>query len=113
LGDVDDLLSRSTQIIVYRIFQEALNNIGKHAEASSISIVVKQIDNIVSFLIQDDGKGFDLEKIVERAVNERSLGLAAMDERARMLGGQLEVSSQEGKGTKIAFEIPVNIRRQA
>jgi signal transduction histidine kinase len=113
LGDVDDLLSRSTQIIVYRIFQEALNNIGKHAEASSISIVVKQIDNIVSFLIQDDGKGFDLEKIVERTVTERSLGLAAMDERARMLGGQLEVSSQEGKGTKIAFKIPVSIRRQA
>ena len=113
LGDVDDLLSRSTQIIVYRIFQEALNNIGKHAEASSISIVVKQIDNIVSFLIQDDGKGFDLEKIVERTVTERSLGLAAMDERARMLGGQLEVSSQEGKGTKITFKIPVSIRRQA
>jgi len=74
---------------------------------------VKQTDNIVSFLIQDDGKGFDLEKIVERTVTERSLGLAAMDERTRMLGGQLEVSSQEGKGTKIAFKIPVSIRRQA
>jgi signal transduction histidine kinase len=112
LGDVDDLLSLSTQIAVYRIFQEALNNIGKHAEASNISIEVKQIDNIVSFLIQDDGKGFDLQKNLERAVTERSLGLAAMDERAKMLEGQLEVSSQKGKGTKIAFKIPVSIRRQ-
>jgi signal transduction histidine kinase len=113
LGDVDDLLSSSTQIAVYRIFQEALNNIGKHAEAANISIEVKQIDNIVSFLIQDDGKGFDLQKVLDKAVTERSLGLAAMDERAKMLEGQLEVSSQKGKGTKIVFKIPVSIRRQA
>jgi signal transduction histidine kinase len=113
LDDVDDLLARSTQIAVYRIFQEALNNIGKHAEASNISIMVKQIDNTVSFSIQDDGKGFNLEKNVERTATERSLGLAAMDERARMLEGQLKVFSQEGKGTKITFKIPVSLRRQA
>lgn len=113
LDDVDALMPRDTQIIVYRIFQEALTNIGKHADASHISIVVRQNANLVSFAIQDDGKGFDLDKTAGQSATEGSLGLTAMDERARMLGGELEISSEAGKGTKIAIQIPMGERRQA
>jgi signal transduction histidine kinase len=111
LDDVDGLLPRDTQIIVYRIFQEALTNIGKHADASHIAIAVRQDGNLVSFEIEDDGQGFDLDKTGGQSGTERSLGLTAMAERARMLGGELEISTQAGKGTKIAVQIPTGMRR--
>lgn len=110
LDDVDAVLPRDAQIIVYRIFQEALTNIGKHADASHMSVAVRQNGHFVSFAIQDDGKGFDPEKTGEQSGTERSLGLTAMDERARMLGGALQVSSDPGKGTKIAVQIPMGAR---
>ena len=110
MPDLDNLFSGDAQITIYRIFQEAFTNIGKHAQAKAVSVVLTKEGDCVHFLVQDDGKGFDIKKIEARYPTERSLGLLAMDERAIMLGGQLEVSGQKGKGTRLTFSIPIDTK---
>lgn len=110
-ADVDGFFSSENQVIIYRIFQEALTNIKKHAEASHIWVAIRQKNGIVTVHIRDDGKGFDVRQPRSRYSNERALGLTAMDERARMLGGTLHISSQKGKGTQITFELPTDMNR--
>jgi two-component system sensor histidine kinase UhpB len=105
---IDQLLSREAQINIYRIFQESLTNIGKYAQASSLQVVIKAEAGQVSFLIADNGKGFKVEEVWGRDPASRGLGLMAMEERARMMGGVLEIKSQEGQGTQLTFQIPVN-----
>jgi PAS domain S-box-containing protein len=104
---VDDLFSSADQIIIYRIFQEVLNNIRKHAEARHVAVEVRKTGGQVVFQIRDDGRGFDTQENWQRHVADRGLGLAAMDERARMLGGTLVITSQRGRGTCLALTIPV------
>lgn len=107
LTDVDDLFSSADQVIVYRIFQEALNNIRKHADARNVAVEVRKTGDQVVFQIQDDGRGFDIQENWQRHVADRGLGLAAMDERARMLGGTLLIAPQKGRGTCLTLTIPV------
>jgi PAS domain S-box-containing protein len=107
MEDIDHLLSQNAQIIIYRILQEALTNVAKHAEAKNISVVIKKAKDRVSFRVEDDGKGFDVVKVARREPMEKGLGLATMEERARMLGGALDLWSQEGKGTRMTFDIPM------
>jgi signal transduction histidine kinase len=107
MDDIRGLFSQEAQIIVYRIIQESLANIGKHANASQVSLVVKKTNGRMSFTIEDDGSGFDLEHIQSLEPTQKGLGLAAMDERVRMLKGDLDIWSKEGRGTKITFVVPV------
>jgi PAS domain S-box-containing protein len=108
VADIDHLFRQSTQIVVYRIVQEALTNIGKHAQAKNVSLAVKRDDGMISISVEDDGKGFDVRKAIMKDAHEKGLGLASMDERARMLGGSLEVWSEEGKGSRITVSIPMD-----
>lgn len=105
--DIDHLFPPNAQIIIYRILQEALTNIGKHAQAKKVSMVIEKHDDGVSFSVEDDGIGFDVLRAATINPDERGLGLAIMDERARMLGGSLEIWSDKGKGTRISFHIPL------
>jgi signal transduction histidine kinase len=105
--NIDNLFSREAQITIYRIFQEALTNIGKHAQATKVSVVVERNGRRVSLLVEDDGKGFDIKRVQQRSPSVKGLGMASMYERVRMVGGILEVSSQERKGTRISFSIPI------
>lgn len=107
IPDIDHLFSQDRQIIIYRIFQEAFNNVEKHAQATGLSAVVQKNDGQVNFRIEDNGRGFEAEKLASRYPTERSLGLMAMDERARMLGGVLRIDSTPGKGTTLILSIPV------
>jgi PAS domain S-box-containing protein len=105
--DVDHLFPKDAQIMIYRIFQEALTNIGKHARAKSVSMKVKKDEDRISFSVEDDGKGFDVEHAAMKEAPDRGLGLATMDERARMLEGSLDLWSKKGKGTRITLSIPM------
>jgi signal transduction histidine kinase len=107
IPDIDDLFSKDQQIIIYRILQEALTNIGKYARAKNVSIATRKYNGRVAFCIKDDGEGFDLSRTVLKKPHERGLGLAIMDERARMLGGSLEIWSEAGKGTRITLSVPI------
>jgi PAS domain S-box-containing protein len=108
IEEINNFFSREAKIIIYRIFQESLTNIGKHAQATCVSVIIKKQGSRVSFVVKDDGKGFDVEQVLGADSIERGLGLAAMDERAHMLGGSFYMRSQEGKGTEIIFTIPVD-----
>jgi signal transduction histidine kinase len=104
--NIDDLFSKESQTNLYRISQEALSNIAKHAEAKHVSLAVKENEGSISLIIEDEGKGFDVNKA--RAIHspEKGLGLDAMEERAHMLGASLAIDSQVGKGTSITLTIP-------
>lgn len=87
---------------VYRIVQEALTNSARHAHASEIRIAVHGNTNRLNILVQDDGSGFDPGQS-----RTRGHGLIGMEERVKELGGRIEVLSQEGKGTTISAELPL------
>jgi PAS domain S-box-containing protein len=107
MREIDNLFLQEGQIIIYRIFQEAFTNIVKHAEPTRIYVVINKQDDHVCFSVEDDGIGFDMESVFTRQAPEKGLGLAAMDERIRMLGGFLDIKSQKEWGTKITFILPI------
>ncbi len=106
IDDVNELLSNEAQIIIYRIFQEALTNVGKHADASRISVNSEIEEGSVAFVMADDGSGFDLNEPLSDNPDEKGFGLAAMEERARMLGASLDIESRPGHGTRIELKVP-------
>ena len=110
--DLDHLFPAEAQIIIYRIFQECLTNISKHAGATEVSIAVKENDGLISLVFEDNGAGFDPAQVSARRASGRGLGLAALDERARMLGGTLEIRSRPGAGTRVTCVIPVDQGRR-
>ena len=96
-------LGIETETNLYRIAQEALNNVYKHAQAKNVSVLLeKRKDNIV-LIIEDDGAGFDMNR---PSNSPRGMGLDGMNERAVILGGTLEVESDPQKGTTIFAKVP-------
>jgi signal transduction histidine kinase len=92
---------------IYRIVQEALTNVAKHAQASRVSVIVQAVDHHVQAIIEDNGIGFDDES-GERATPASGLGLAGMEERASLLGGSLTVERASPQGTSIYARIPTH-----
>jgi signal transduction histidine kinase len=107
VSQVDHLLLEADQIVVYRILQEALTNVGKHSGAKNVSVSVERQNDTIVIVVEDDGKGFAVERISTNDPLEKGMGLITMGERARMLGGTSHLRSQEGKGTRLMFTIPV------
>ncbi len=91
-------------IIIYRIIQESLSNIVKHAEAKNVEISLRHKQGKVYLRIKDDGKGFDLK---QHGRSSKSLGLSVMRERAKLAGGLLQIKSAPSAGTHIHLSIPV------
>ena len=113
IDDIDRFFSRADQTIIYRIVQEITHNVGKHANATRFSATAALRNGSISFLFEDNGKGFDMNALTVKDFDRKGLGLDIMKERAGMLGGMLEVSSHEGKGTRITLRIPVAERGNA
>ncbi len=95
-----------TQLLLFRIAQEALNNIRRHAEASRAMAKLEFRDNSIKMTVSDNGKGFEPPERTGDLASIGKLGLAGMQERARLLGGTLEVQSTPGKGTTLIVEVP-------
>jgi signal transduction histidine kinase len=110
MDEIDNLFPPETQINIYRIFQESLTNVVKYARASLVSVNVKKEEGHVSFMIRDNGRGFNLKKAMSGKVAKKNLGLTAMNERALMAHGSLKISSRKGQGTTITFSIPTDKR---
>jgi signal transduction histidine kinase len=98
----DDRLPTEVETTVYRIVQEALTNVVKHAEASAVSILLVRRDGIVTAVVEDDGSGFDPE-----AARADSLGLEGMRERVALHDGRLTLESAPGAGTTLRVEVPL------
>ncbi len=94
------------QINVYRIVQEALSNVRRHAHASLVTVKLVASHPSVLLRVEDDGQGFAQERSPGEGLRERHMGLWSMGERARLLGGTLRIRSAPGKGTRILVDIP-------
>jgi signal transduction histidine kinase len=107
-ADVDEVVLRSElEITIYRIVTEALTNVARHARADVVSVSLGIADHQVVIEIEDNGVGFDATKWFSSPAERQSLGLVGMRERAELLGGQLEVISAPGCGTKIWVQLPI------
>jgi len=106
-------LPSETQLVLFRIVQEALNNVHHHSGASQASITVEYQEAEVRVTISDNGKGFELPQQLSDFAGRGKLGLTGMAERARLISGELEVSSQIGKGTKIIVKAPTELYNQS
>ena len=101
--DLKNIDFETKDIIIFRIIQEALTNIVKHAEAKNVEISLLHKQGRVYLSITDDGKGFDTK---EHRRSNKSLGLSVMRERAKLAGGILQMKSTRGAGTQIRLSIP-------
>jgi PAS domain S-box-containing protein len=108
LGECDHFFAKDAQIHLYRIFQEALNNIGKYAQATRVTASVRLDDGHVSLTVEDDGRGFDPADVSMGNSGRKGLGLAIMRERASMLGGVFDLRSEKGRGTSISLSVPIS-----
>lgn len=112
-------LSSETETALYRVVQEAINNIARHAAARNVEIRMELDDGIALVSIVDDGIGFDLEELnmgtnkdldnthPPLSENTRGLGLLGIQERIELLGGELEIDSLPGSGTRISIRVPI------
>jgi two-component system, chemotaxis family, CheB/CheR fusion protein len=92
---------------VYRIVQEALTNIHKHAQASRVGIVLEKHEKQIVLIIENDGPGFDIEKIMQSQESNRKLGLIGMRERTALINGTFDIESSDENGTTIYVKIPI------
>ena len=87
--------------VIYRILQEALNNIAKHSRADTIQLGLKKKKSMIELMLHDNGCGFDFTKVISLKPSRRGFGLASMRERAELSGATFEIDSSVGKGTTI------------
>jgi two-component system sensor histidine kinase DegS len=99
-------LPPATEIALFRVVQEALNNVHKHARAGHVLVKMEQLSDKVTIRIKDDGRGFDPESI-EQSKNRECYGLINMRERVQILKGEFKINSSPGMGTVITLTIPV------
>jgi signal transduction histidine kinase len=100
--DVTDSLPDEVRTCIYRLVQEALQNVSRHSGAKSAAVTVRQNSGSVSLTVEDDGRGFTPDK-------SRGLGMLGMEERVRQLKGQFEVRSSPGKGTVLHVTLPASV----
>jgi PAS domain S-box-containing protein len=91
----------SLKIVIFRITQEAMNNIAKYADADSVFLELRKVDGTIELCIRDNGEGFDPESLPQREISKKGLGLSSMNERTEFSGGSFSIESAKGKGTVI------------
>jgi len=102
-------LSPEMETALYRIVQESLTNVAKHAQAHKVTILLREEADAVNATITDDGRGFDVEEIQKMGDKDRGLGLVGMQERALLLDGTATIESGRKDGTTVEIHIPVHI----
>ncbi len=106
MGKVE-LLPPEFEVNLFRIVQEALNNILKHAKASEVRITVSHEPKALRLVVEDNGCGFEQARLQSSPPNQRGLGVRQLAERARMMGGRVNLQSRPGHGTRLTVEVPL------
>lgn len=99
-------LPQYTETMLFRVVQEALANVVRHADASQVKVQLQLNDTDVKVTIEDNGKGFDVDAVLSREAGRTNLGIHGMSERVALLGGTFNIQAQPGKGSHISIEIP-------
>jgi signal transduction histidine kinase len=97
-------MDREVETHLYRISQEALNNVYKHADAQSVAVLLERRDSQLVLIIEDDGTGFQPER---SDTKHKGLGLVGMQERAALIGGLMEIETAPGQGTAVYLQVPL------
>jgi signal transduction histidine kinase len=103
-----ELADRTRQLAMFRILQEALTNVARHAHAGAVRITMRPSGNMLTLTIRDNGRGITK---AERASAE-SIGLLGMTERARLLGGRVTITGSPGRGTSVTVKVPLAAKRR-
>ena len=111
--NVDTVFDKESEIHVYRIVQEAVNNILKHSGATEATVVVKKLDATVSLSIRDNGHGFDAAAMENSESLDVGHGLSGIRERTRILGGTFAIDARAGQGATLSIEIPIHVSSHA
>lgn len=105
-GPTKGLKDPNSETHLYRITQEALNNVAKHASATSVTVLLERSDDTLVLIVEDDGKGFDPKTVGTNRESGKGLGLAGMRERATLLAGDFEIETGTNKGTTVFVRVP-------
>src|SRR6185503_8916699 len=105
-------LDAAKRTVLYRVAQEALTNVGRHAHATEVEMCIEKLSNVVHMQVKDNGRSFLVQRTLHAKKNNR-LGLLGMRERVEMVGGHFDIESAPGKGTTIEVEIPFRQKRGA
>jgi two-component system CheB/CheR fusion protein len=106
----DERLTSEIETNLYRITQEALNNVAKHAQATHVAVVLERRDGHITLIIEDNGIGMTLGEDALTYIENGGLGLIGMRERAALIGGELEIESSAGDGTTIFVRLPIRFQ---
>jgi len=106
-SDMSGRLAADAEASAYRIVQEALTNIAKHARTDTCRVLLKRLPHTVVITVEDDGIGFDPETLATRAADQRGLGLIGIRERASQLNGLFRLESSPGRGARLTVEFPI------
>ncbi|RMF90877.1 MAG: HAMP domain-containing protein [Nitrospinota bacterium] len=109
---VERRLPPEVETTLFRIGQEAISNIARHADAESVRVVIAFNEKSVCLQIEDDGKGFEPEQVVQAGQGGQGLGILGMQERAALLEGNLVIQSAPGRGTRVHVEVPLREGRK-
>jgi two-component system sensor histidine kinase DegS len=104
---IKDRLPQPIEVAAYRIIQEALNNVARHAHADHVQVAIEVQDGTLLVMVEDNGSGFNVDEVETRSETNKYLGLAAMRQRAEMFGGEIFVESTPGRGTRVTSGIPL------
>lgn len=104
-GLVDDIFDAKAQLNIFRIAQEGLSNVRKHADAHKVAVIFRLEGKNVHLIIEDDGRGFDPETLND---DKPHFGLRFMNERVELLGGSIGFASAQPSGTRVIVEIPIH-----
>jgi two-component system sensor histidine kinase DegS len=102
----DRRFDNAFEVALFRLIQEALANVAKHAQAKRIWVKIDLGSHEVKMSVKDDGRGFEVEKARHEGAGTK-FGLVGMRERAELLGGRMDVSSSPGLGTRVSFSVPL------
>jgi signal transduction histidine kinase/ligand-binding sensor domain-containing protein len=102
-------LPPETEITVFRVAQEAVTNAIRHADPTRIAVTLRTGGGGLEIIVEDDGKGFDVRATLDGAATVKNLGLLGMQERARMIGGEMSIESAPGRGTQVRIRIPLEV----
>jgi signal transduction histidine kinase len=106
---LEQRLPPAVETALYRVVQEALTNVARHAAASAVRLRLERKQAAIIACIEDDGQGFDVAGVVHHGAARNGTGLLGMRERVTLLGGAFNVVSCPGQGTQISMEIPLEI----
>ncbi len=101
----------TASICIYRVLQEALANIGKHAQATTVHVTLRKKGRNISLVVSDNGRGFDLSSGLLKMASQNRLGLVFMKERVEACGGRCAMESSHGKGCRIEISVPLEKRK--